>query len=249
MTTLQFDQQPAAVPGRASALTATGLVKTYQAPGRGAATAALAGVDLTVRPGEALAIMGPSGSGKTTLLHCLAGIIAPTQGSVVWREQDLARMGDRARTRLRRSDFAFVFQSGQLLPELPAVENVALPLMLGGTPRTQAEGKAAALFGPLGLGGLQSRRPGELSGGQMQRVAIARALVGSPGVVFADEPTGALDQSTSAEVMQLLTTMTAQSGAALVVVTHDANVAQWCNRTVAMRDGLLVAEFHRESAR
>lgn len=244
----QFDRQPAAAPTPA-ALTATDLVKTYATPGRTASTAALAGVDLTVQPGEALAIMGPSGSGKTTLLHCLAGIIGPTRGSVIWRGQDLARLGDRARTTLRRSDFAFVFQSGQLLPELPAVENVALPLMLGGTARTEAVGRAAALFEPLGLGGLQGRRPGELSGGQMQRVAIARALVGAPGVVFADEPTGALDQTTSGEVMQLLTTMTAQTGASLVVVTHDANVARWCSRAVSMRDGLLVGEFHRDGAR
>jgi putative ABC transport system ATP-binding protein len=208
------------------------------------ATHALAGVDLSIAPAESVAIMGPSGSGKTTLLHCLAGIVRPTSGSVLWREQDIASLKDTQRTALRRSDFGFVFQSGQLLPELPAVENAALPLMLGGMPRAQAVATAAVRLGELGLAGMEDRRPGELSGGQAQRVAIARALVGSPGVIFADEPTGALDQTTGAEVMAVLTQAAARSGAALVVVTHDPTVARWCSRTVAMRDGLVSGEFY-----
>lgn len=219
-----------------AALVGRALVKTY-GPTRDEAPPALAGVDLAIAPGSSVAVMGPSGSGKTTLLHLLAGVVAPTSGTVSWRGQDLARLGDAARSRLRRSDFGFVFQSGQLLPELPAIENVALPLMLAGTARRQAEVRARDWFAPLGLQGLERRRPGELSGGQAQRVAIARALVGSPGVVFADEPTGALDQTTGQEVMHLLTTACAAQGAALVVVTHDPDVAGWCRRVVRLRDG------------
>ena len=181
--------------------------------------------------------MGPSGSGKTTLLHVLAGILTATGGAVTWRGRDLARMSDRERSALRRRDFGFVFQAGHLLPELPAVENVAVPLMLSGRPRAAAVAEAAALFPVLGLQGLERRRPGELSGGQAQRVAIARAMVASPGVVFADEPTGALDQGTSADVMRHLIGVTRQSGSSLVVVTHDAEVAGWCGRVVRMRDG------------
>ena len=206
------------------------------------ATRALDGVTITVEPGESLAIMGPSGSGKTTLLHVLAGILVPTSGSVGWRGTDLATLHDAARTQLRRTDFGFVFQSGRLLPELPAVENAALPLMLAGIPRRQAAATAAAELRRLGLGGLEGRRPGELSGGQAQRVAIARALVGQPGVIFADEPTGALDQTTGQEVLGVLTAAATANNAALVIVTHDADVARHCARTVTMRDGRIVGE-------
>jgi len=222
-------------------LVASGLAKTYGT--EGATTHALAGVDLTITPGESVAIMGPSGSGKTTLLHCLAGIITPTSGAVLWRGEDLASLSEARRTALRRQDFGFVFQSGQLLPELPAVENAAIPLMLDGVPRAEATRVAAGWLAHLGLAGLEQRRPGELSGGQAQRVAIARALVGSPGIVFADEPTGALDQTTGAEVLAVLTSAAKASGAALVVVTHDPGVARHCGRTLAMRDGRVVREF------
>lgn len=203
----------------------------------GAGTVALAGVDLEIAPGESVAIMGPSGSGKTTLLHCLAGILPPTSGQVIWAGRDLATMSDGERTALRRHDFGFVFQSGQLLPELPAEENAALPLMLGGVPRAQAVEAARQWLGYLGLAGMEDRRPGELSGGQAQRVAIARALTCSPGVIFADEPTGALDQQTGQEVLRVLREATQATGASLVVVTHDPQVAAWCARTVRMRDG------------
>lgn len=223
-------------------LTASNLRKTY-----GNHTTALDGADLTVRSGESLAIMGPSGSGKTTLLHCLAGILLPTSGEVAWRGHSLASLRDAERTILRRTDFGFVFQSGHLLPELPCVENVALPLMLNGIARRDAVNQAMPLLQQFGLGGLEYRRPGELSGGQAQRAAIARALVTSPGVVFADEPTGALDQSTSADVMQVLTSATRAFGASLVVVTHDPNVARWCSRTIMMQDGKIVAEHRAPS--
>src|SRR5690606_10574652 len=181
-----------------------------------AGTVALAGVDLEITPGESVAIMGPSGSGKTTLLHCLAGILPPTSGQVIWAGRDLAQMSDGERTALRRHDFGFVFQSGQLLPELPADENAALPLMLGGIPRQQAVGAAREWLGDLGLSGMEDRRPGELSGGQAQRVAIARALTCSPGVIFADEPTGALDQQTGQDVLRVLREATQATGASLV---------------------------------
>lgn len=148
---------------------------------------------------------------------------------------------DAQRTRLRRSAVGVVFQSGELLGELPAVENVALPLLLDGAGRAGAMARSAAVLAQLGLRGLEGRRPGELSGGQAQRVAIGRALAGSPAVVVADEPTGALDQATGADVLQVLVGATRAAGAALVVVTHDPAVARWCDRTVFMRDGRLVA--------
>ena len=220
----------------ADALVATDVVKTY-GPLAPDEVAPLGGVTLTVAPGDSVAIMGPSGSGKTTLLHVLAGILTATAGTVTWKGRDLARMSDRQRSVLRREDFGFVFQAGHLLPELPAVENVAMPLMLAGRPRAAAVAEAAALFPVLGLEGLERRRAGELSGGLGQRVAIARALVARPGVVFADEPTGALDQGTSGDVMRHLTAVTRQSGSSLVVVTHDVEVAHWCGRVVRMRDG------------
>lgn len=208
-----------------------GLVKKY------GSTTALAGVDVEVRERDSLAIMGPSGSGKSTLLHTLAGIIRPDGGQVLLRGERIDRLGENKLSDLRRKRFGFVFQFGQLLPELPAEENVALPLMLEGIPRRQAVARARRWFAPLGLESLEQRRPGQLSGGQAQRVAIARALVAEPDVVFADEPTGALDQRTSEEVVRLLTSVTRASGAALVMVTHDADVAAHCDRVLQVRDG------------
>src|SRR5699024_1059704 len=186
---------PAPRPGvvhPAPVLSARGLFMTYGTGGT--TTRALDGVDLDVARADSLAVMGPSGCGKTTLLHILAGILTPTSGSVLHDGTDLAGLGDRRRTRLRRSDFGFVFQDGQLLPELTALENVILPRMLAGTSRRAATAEAASWLDRLGLAGMHDRRPTQLSGGQAQRVAIARALAGRPSVVFADEPTGALDQ-------------------------------------------------------
>ncbi|MGI5164406.1 ABC transporter ATP-binding protein [Spirillospora sp. CA-253888] len=216
-------------------LAGTGLVKRF------GPTVALNGVDLAVRRAETVAIMGPSGSGKSTLLHCLAGIVRPDAGAVHLLGQRIDDLGERRRSALRRTRFGFVFQHGELLPELPAEENVALPLMLGGTARRAAVATARAWFGPLGLAGMEGRRPGELSGGQAQRVAIARALATRPAVVFADEPTGALDQRTGHDTMRLLVEATRSNDASLVVVTHDPNVAAWCDRTVEVRDGRLLA--------
>ncbi|MEU1167987.1 ABC transporter ATP-binding protein [Streptomyces sp. NPDC090075] len=208
-----------------------GLVKKY------GSTTALAGVDIEVGERDSLAIMGPSGSGKSTLLHVLAGIIRPDDGQVLLCGERVDKLGENRLSELRRKRFGFVFQSGQLLPELPAEENVALPLMLEGMPRGEAVARGRRWFAPLGLDGLERRRPGQLSGGQAQRVAIARALAVEPDVVFADEPTGALDQRTSTEVVQLLTFATRETGAALVMVTHDADVAALCDRVLQVRDG------------
>ncbi|WP_129339837.1 ABC transporter ATP-binding protein [Cellulomonas endophytica] len=214
-------------------LSARGLVHRF------GTTTALAGVDVDLHDGEALAVMGPSGSGKSTLLHCLAGILVPAAGEVTLRGAPVSRLSDRERSLLRRRRFGFVFQFGQLLPELPAQENVALPLLLLGVPRAEAVTRARQWLGWLGLGGMEERRPGELSGGQAQRVAVARALVAGPEVVFADEPTGALDRATGAEVMRVLTGATRAAGASLVVVTHDEETAAWCGRRVEVRDGRL----------
>jgi putative ABC transport system ATP-binding protein len=216
------------------------VLRAVQLGHRYGATTVLHDVDIAVFPGETVAVTGPSGSGKSTLLHCLAGIIAPAEGQV-WLGQDrIDGWSESRRTALRGSRFGFVFQFGALLPELPAVENVAVPLMLAGVRRADAVARAAAWFPPLGLGGLEERRPGQLSGGQEQRVAIARALVTEPAVVFADEPTGALDSATGAKVFAALSALTVRTGAALVVSTHDPEIAGRCSRRVALRDGAVV---------
>ena len=203
---------------------------------------ALAGVSLTIASGESVAIMGPSGSGKSTLLHCLSGVLVPNDGRVLFAGQDLTEMSDAQRSHLRLGQFGFVFQDGQLIPELPARENVALPLLLTGTRRRTALAKADEVLAKIGIPDLADRRPSDMSGGQAQRVAIARALAANPRVVFADEPSGALDQATGHEVMQLLTATAAQAGASLVMVTHDPAVARWCSRLVEIRDGLVHAD-------
>ena len=203
---------------------------------------ALAGVSLTIASGESVAIMGPSGSGKSTLLHCLSGVLVPNDGRVLFAGEDLTEMSDAQRSHLRLSQFGFVFQDGQLIPELPARENVALPLLLTGTRRRTALAKADEVLAKIGIPDLADRRPSDMSGGQAQRVAIARALAANPRVVLADEPSGALDQATGHEVMQLLTATAAQAGASLVMVTHDPAVARWCSRLVEIRDGLVHAD-------
>ena len=212
------------------------------------AVRALAGISVRVEQGESVAIMGPSGSGKSTLLHCLSGVLVPDYGVVDFDGGPLSALNDRQRSHLRLSEFGFVFQDGQLLPELPARENVALPLMLTGTSRRLALAAADDMLGRIGLGELRGRRPGDMSGGQAQRVAIARAMVGHPRVVFADEPSGALDQASGHEVMQLLTTTCRIAGAALVVVTHDINVARWCSRLIEIRDGIVHADRRLSAA-
>ena len=200
-------------------------------------TPALRGASLTVRRGEIVAVMGPSGSGKSTLLHCLAGILVPDEGEVWYGGQRLDTLSDDRRSALRRDKFGFVFQSGQLVPELTAEENVALPLLLSGTRRGPAMTAAGQWFPTLGLDGLERRRSGELSGGQAQRVALARGLVAGPQVLFADEPTGALDSVTGELVMDLLTAAAREHGTTVVLVTHDTRVAAYADREVVVRDG------------
>jgi len=200
-------------------------------------TDALRGVDFAIEPGEIVAIMGPSGSGKSTLLHCLAGILRPDAGTVAFDGRRMDDLGEAQRSRLRRTAFGFVFQFGQLVTELTALENVALPLLLGGVRRRDAEDRAATWLAELGLAGLERRRPGDMSGGQAQRVAIGRALVTQPAVVFADEPTGSLDSLAGEQVMELLASAASSTGASVVLVTHEARVAAYAHREVIVRDG------------
>jgi putative ABC transport system ATP-binding protein len=200
-------------------------------------TPALAGASLQVAAGELVAIMGPSGSGKSTLLHCLAGIVTPERGRISYAGRDLTAMSDRERSALRRTEFGFVFQFGQLVPELTCLENVALPLRMAGTRRRAAEASAAQWLERLEVADVAGHRPGEVSGGQGQRIAVARALVTEPRVVFADEPTGALDSLNGEKVMRLLSSAARSSGAAVVLVTHEARVAAYADREVVVRDG------------
>jgi putative ABC transport system ATP-binding protein len=200
-------------------------------------TPALRGATIAAGPGEIVAVMGPSGSGKSTLLHCLAGILTPDEGEVWFAGQRVDTLTETQRSELRRDKFGFVFQSGQLVPELTAEENVALPLLLGGTRRAAAVAEASAWFGRLGLEGLGRRRSGELSGGQAQRVALARGMVGGPQVLFADEPTGSLDSVSGEMVMSLITATAREQGTTVILVTHDARVAAYADREVVVRDG------------
>jgi putative ABC transport system ATP-binding protein len=200
-------------------------------------TPALRGASVFVDKGEIVAVMGPSGSGKSTLLHCLAGILVPDAGEVHFDGRRVDALGEPARSELRRDRFGFVFQFGQLVPELTAEENVALPLLLAGMPRKAAVAEARTWFDRLDLGGLEHRRSGELSGGQAQRIALARGLVSRPAVLFADEPTGSLDSLTGEHVMGLLVESARREGTTVVLVTHDARVAAYAEREVIVRDG------------
>jgi len=204
-------------------------------------TPALVGATLAVQPGEILAVMGPSGSGKSTLLHCLAGIYTPDKGETWFDGQRLDTLSDTRRTELRRTAFGFVFQFGQLVPELTVADNIALPLLLGRVGRKSAYPKANAWLPRLGLDGLGARRTGELSGGQAQRVAIARSMVAQPKVLFADEPTGSLDTLTGEMVMELLIGGAREEGTTVVLVTHNARVAAYADRQVLVRDGKVIA--------
>ena len=225
----------------------TGDPHPYAAGGTGHAmpavhTLALNHVNFDLAPGETVAVMGPSGSGKSTLLHALAGIIRPTSGTVTFQGANLTAMSDADRTKLRRGAFGFVFQSGQLLPELPAVENIALPMMLDGADYRSATDAAMLWLERLGLRQLASQRPGEMSGGQMQRIAIARALAVQPAVVFADEPTGALDYETGKEVLQLLQDICRDENMTVLIITHNSALAPMAHKVVRFRSGKVVGE-------
>lgn len=216
----------------------TDVCKSYRTAA-GAVTA-LAGVSASFDPGTFTAVMGPSGSGKSTLLHCAAGLDQVTSGDVRIGGVSIIGWPDRRLTRLRRDAIGFVFQSFNLIPALTARQNVELPRRLAGRPASAAE--VDAVLAAVGLTGRAGHRPAELSGGQQQRVAIARALVTRPGVVFADEPTGALDLGTSREVLDLLRRLVDEAGATLVMVTHDPRAAARADRALFLADGRVVAE-------
>ncbi|MFD0007200.1 ABC transporter ATP-binding protein [Streptomyces sp. NPDC127178] len=212
-------------------LAARDLVKAH---GR---TEALRGASVELRAGEILAVTGASGSGKSTLLHCLSGIVRPDTGSVTYDGQRLDQLPEQRLSELRRTEFGVVFQFGQLIPELTALDNVALPLLLAGARRPQAQARAGEWLERFGVRGQEELRPGELSGGQAQRVALARALVTGPRIVFADEPTGALDSLAGEQVMTALTHTARESGTAVLLITHDAQVAAYADREVRLADG------------
>ncbi|MFJ6663605.1 ABC transporter ATP-binding protein [Streptomyces sp. NPDC091383] len=220
--------------GEAPLLAGLDLVKAH---GR---TPALRGASITLAAGEILAVTGASGSGKSTLLHLLAGIVRPDEGSVSYAGQRLDRLPEQRLTELRRTEFGVVFQFGQLIPELTAVDNVGLPLLLAGTSRAGARRRAGEWLERFGVRGQEERRPGELSGGQAQRVALARALVTGPKVVFADEPTGALDSLAGEQVMTALVRTARAAGTAVLLITHDAQVAAYADREVRLSDGLVL---------
>jgi putative ABC transport system ATP-binding protein len=226
--------RPGVHPGSAALIEARDVYRSF------GQTVALAGASLAVARGEILALMGPSGSGKSTLLHCLAGIFPPDKGEIWFDGQRLDTLSDTRRTELRRTAFGFVFQFGQLVPELTVADNIALPLLLSKQNRKSAYAAAQAWLPRLELDGLGGRRTGELSGGQAQRVALARAMVAKPKLLFADEPTGSLDTLTGELVMELLVSTAREDGATVVLVTHDARVAAYADRDLLVRDGRVV---------
>jgi putative ABC transport system ATP-binding protein len=212
-------------------LAAHGLRKTY---GR---TEALRGVSLEVGAGETLAITGPSGSGKSTLLLALAGVVKPEGGSVCYDGATLGDLSESDRTRLRRRHFGLVLQFGGLVPELTATQNVSLPLLLDGHRRAAAEAHARSWLERVGAADVADAQPGEMSGGEAQRVAVARALVAGPRIVFADEPTGALDTVSGEELMRTLRGAADETGASVVLVTHDNRLAATADREIVLKDG------------
>ncbi len=204
-------------------------------------TPALRDVSVELAEGEILAVTGPSGCGKSTLLHCLAGILRVDAGTVHYRDQDLTTWTEAARSMLRRSEFGVLFQFGQLVPELTAAENVALPLLLADTGRRAARKAALSWLDRFGVADLADQRPGAMSGGQQQRCATARALITEPRILFADEPTGALDALTGEQVLTQIVQVARAQNTAVVLVTHDARVAGYADREIVLRDGAVDA--------
>ena len=216
------------------------LTKTYSA---GEATVqALRGVYLDISSGEMVAVMGPSGCGKTTLLNCLSGLDEFDSGEVFVGGESISGMSDRKRTRFRAHKMGFIFQTYNLIPVLSGVENVELPLLVAGARPKEAREKALSALDMVGIPEQANKRPSEMSGGQQQRVTVARSLVNHPSIVWADEPTGALDSETSTEIVDLLVKLNRERGQTFVLVTHDASVARRAHRTVKMRDGRVVAD-------
>jgi putative ABC transport system ATP-binding protein len=219
---------------------ANDLEKTYAAGGT--TVHALRGVDLRIPRGEMVAVMGPSGCGKTTLLNCLSGLDEFDSGEVFVGGESISGMSDRRRTRFRAERMGFVFQTYNLIPVLSAVENVELPLLVAGVRSRVARGRALSVLRMVGLGDQVNKRPNEMSGGQQQRVTVARSLVNEPAIVWADEPTGALDSETSAEIMDLLVYLNQEKRQTFVLVTHDISVARRARRLVRMRDGKIESD-------
>ena len=220
-----------------AAIVADGVTRTYDLDG--VSVAALRGVSLTVQPGDYLAVVGASGSGKSTLMHLLGGLDRPTGGTLLIGGRNVATLSPPEMARLRNETIGFVFQSFHLLARTSAVDNVALPLVYRGIAARERRAKATAMLDRVGLGHRLDHRPNQLSGGEQQRVAIARALVTDPEVLLADEPTGNLDTTNGHAVLALLEQLNVEHGVALVIVTHDREVADRANRQIVMRDGLI----------
>jgi putative ABC transport system ATP-binding protein len=223
------------------------LEKVSKVYGRHDGVRALDSIDLVIRSGERVAIMGPSGSGKSTLLNILAGLDGPTSGRVIFQGDDLFAMNDDDRTRLRREKIGMIFQTFNLLPTLSGIENVSLPLRLNGMAERAATEHAAEMLEQVGLSSRRDHRPDEMSGGERQRVAIARALIFKPPVLLADEPTGNLDSVSGAEVLRLLDEIHGELGTTIILVTHNEQAAEYCERHIALLDGKIISD-HLHSA-